>query len=177
MLHHARCGQLFWLCGSHQSTGGLLFSSAGQYGPLFVFGGPDSCQICQFKAKNGGFAGRMWPAGRMFPPPALEASQVSAGQYMYSNRLKQGLCSMYSLQNNPIFKVAADSLLIFKEFLNQSSYKDNFYNHVSSRIQQNWHMLRVLKCMKMTFAVASHLIMCISYAPIKITLNITRGPH
>jgi len=40
--------------------------------------------------------------------------------------------------------------------------------HVSSRIQQSWHMLRALKCMKRIFAVVSHLVMCISY-----TLTVT----
>ena len=43
--------------------------------PLFVTRGPKSSQKCQFKANKLAFAGRIWPAGRMLPPPVLVASR------------------------------------------------------------------------------------------------------
>jgi len=49
------------------SRGEQLFSSAGQIGLIFVCRGPNSCQICFFKAKNGAYEGRMWPAGFVAP--------------------------------------------------------------------------------------------------------------
>ena len=52
---------------------GQQLSSAGHIEALFVSLGPSASQLCQFKRKKIAFAGRMWPAGRMLPSPALEA--------------------------------------------------------------------------------------------------------
>ena len=43
------------------NRGGQLFLSAGRIRLLFVSRGPNSGQICFFKAKNGAFSGRMLP--------------------------------------------------------------------------------------------------------------------
>jgi len=42
---------------------------------IFVCG-PNSSQIYIFKAQNGASAGRMWPAGRMLPPPPQAQSKI-----------------------------------------------------------------------------------------------------
>ncbi len=47
---------------------GNYFRSAGHIGHLFVSPGPNSDQICFFKAKIGAFA------GRMLPPPDINSS-------------------------------------------------------------------------------------------------------
>jgi len=53
------------------ARGGQLFSSAGHIGPLFVSRGPNSSQMGKLKADKLASAGRMWPAGRILPPPGL----------------------------------------------------------------------------------------------------------
>ncbi len=57
------------------SRGGQLFSSAGHIASLFLARGPGSRQKGTFQNEKLPFAGRMWPTGRMLPPPGLQINK------------------------------------------------------------------------------------------------------
>ena len=62
--------------------GRQLFSSAGHIVSLFESRGPHFSQKGCDKAKKIAFAGRMWPTGRMLPPPVLDRQVVAIQRWL-----------------------------------------------------------------------------------------------
>jgi hypothetical protein len=67
------CKSKLWLTATTipQTRGGQLFTFAGHIVSFFVSHGPHYSQEGSFQTKKSPFAGRMWPTGRMLPPPAI----------------------------------------------------------------------------------------------------------